>query len=417
MRILTSLFFVLALAAHAQTHPLQKLIEAAKSNSPALKELLPETLSGLNRRGASAVWGHDFLFAVETDKTASVSIDRQPPAPMKRVPASNLWYTVMRLQLGTTHHWHFLGDGKSLGDSFQYDVAGYGPDSYPQPSTPKGTLSEKKTIASKTYPGSTSDYWVYASPGYDPERGAPLMVWHDGQSLIRGDLSAFRLFTVTENLVHQKLIPPMIHIMVAPGTGEGMRRLQYDTVSDRYARFLLEEVLPEVEQSYKVRTDAYSRGISGQSSGGISSFNVAWHFPNQFSRVLSHIGTFTAVTWNPEEKVEGGHSYPFRVRRDPRKNIRIWLSDGSNDNENARGSWPLQNIQLANSLKMQEYDFHFRFGEGMHSNAQGALDLPESLAWLWRDYDPAKTHQTYEIEAVEREKPLFRVKIANRDAR
>lgn len=90
MRILISGFFLLVIVAHAETHPLQKLMEAAKSNSPALKHLLPETLSGLNQRGASAVWGHDFLFAVETEKTASVSIDRQPPAPMKRVPASNL---------------------------------------------------------------------------------------------------------------------------------------------------------------------------------------------------------------------------------------------------------------------------------------------------------------------------------------
>ena len=138
-----------------------------------------------------------------------------------------------------------------------------------------------------------------------------------------------RLFTVTENLVRQKLIPPMIHVMIAPGTGDRMRSIQYDTVSDKYGRFLLEEVMPEVEKSYKVRVDAYSRGISGLSSGGISSLNVAWYFPDRFSRVLSHIGSYTALQWHPVEHLEGGNVYPFKVRREPKRNLRVWLSDGA----------------------------------------------------------------------------------------
>ena len=76
----------------------------------------------------------------------------------------------------------------------------------------------------------------------------------------------------------------------------------------------------------------------------------------------------------------------------------------------------MNNIQLANSLKLKGYDFHFRFGESAHAIAQGALDLPESLVWLWRDWDAGKTEQVYEMEEAERAKPLFRVKIANREA-
>ena len=416
MKRIAPLLLLFLTGLHAQTHPLQTLIEAAKANSPALKELLPKTLFDLNDRGASAVWGQDFLFAVGTDKAASVSINGQPPAAMTHVPDTNLWYIVMRLRIGVTHNYHFFGDGKSLGQTFRYDVAGYNPDSYPQPNTPKGTLSEMKVIHSKLYPGSTSNYWVYTSPGYDPAKGAALMVWHDGQNVARGDLFALRLFTVTENLIRQKLIPPMIHVMIEPGTGDRMRSIQYDTVSDKYGRFLLEEVLPEVEKTYKIRTDGYSRAISGLSSGGISSLNIAWFLPDRFSRVLSHIGSYTALQWHPEEHLEGGNIYPFKVRREPKRNLRVWLSDGANDQETLPGSWPLQNIALANSLKLKGYDFHFRFGEGMHANAQGALDLPDSLTWLWRDYDPAKTKQTYEMEASERDQPLFRVKIANREA-
>jgi enterochelin esterase family protein len=67
-------------------------------------------------------------------------------------------------------------------------------------------------------------------------------------------------------------------------------------------------------------------------------------------------------------------------------------------------------------LTLKGYDFHFRFGTGMHAIAQGALDLPESLAWLWRDYDPAKSDRTYTMEESERAKPVFRVNVTNRDA-
>ena len=144
--------------------------------------------------------------------------------------------------------------------------------------------------------------------------------------------------------------------------------------------------------------------------------NAAWYFPDQFSRVLSHIGSYSALQWRPEQHLEGGYIVSHQVRRQARKNLRVWLSDGSDDIENPAGSWPLNNIELANALKMKGYDFHFRFGEGSHAIAQGAMDLPESLAWLWRGYDAAQTAQTYEMEEAERVKPLFRVRIANRDA-
>jgi enterochelin esterase-like enzyme len=400
----------------AETHPLQALIEAARTNSPQLKSLFATTVFDLKERGAAVVWGQDFLFSIETDKVATVALDGQPAAAMTRVPDSNIWYRLTRMRLGITHNYHFYADGKPLPNAYKYDVAGYGADSYPQSGVPKGTLSEKKTLTSKIYPGFPVSYWVYVSPGYDPARGAALMVWQDGQNLARGDLFAFRLFTVTENLLHRKLIPPMIHVMIAPGDATRMRSVQYDTVSDRYGKFLLEEVLPEVEKSYKIRNDAYSRAIGGLSSGGICALNVAWFFPDRFSRVHSGIGSYVALQWHPEEHQDGGNIYPFKVRREPKRNLRVWMSDGADDQEGPGGSWPLQNIQLANSLKLRGYDFHFRFGEGMHANAQSAMDLPDSLAWLWRDYDPGKTEQTYEMEQSERDKPLFRVRVANRDS-
>lgn len=398
----------------AQTQPLEAIIEAAHSDPPALKELLGRNFPNLKNQGTALVWGQDFLFVAATAKEPMVSIDAQPLAPMTHVPDADIWFRLVKMRTGVTHSYEFHADGKALFP--RRDVAGYNPDSYPKPGVPKGTLSEKHTIASKIYDGSTADYWVYVSPGVDPARPAPLMVWQDGQGLVNSDLSQLRLFTVTENLVAQKLIPPMIHVMISPGTGPRMRSIQYDTVSDRFGRYLLEEVLPEVEKTYKLRADGYSRGIAGESSGAICALNVAWHFTDKFSRVHSTIGSYTALQWHPEEHLDGANVYPFLIRKESRKNIRIWQSDGADDIENQFGSWPLQAVELANSLKMQGYDYHFRFGEAAHNSAQAALDLPESLAWLWRDYDAAKTEQTYEMDPAERDKPLYRVRIANRDA-
>ena len=415
-----TLFLILlsAASACAQTHPLQAMIESARANSPALKDLLLKASPGLKTAGAAWVWGQDFLFAVDTEKEEpSVSIDGQPAAAMSRLPDSTIFYRLVKMRTGVTHSYQFYAGGKPL--FARRDVAGYNPDSYPKPGVPQGILSAKKTIVSRIYDGATANYWVYASPGVDPSVPAPLMVWQDGQSLVNGDLSSLHLFTVTENLIAQKLIPPMVHVMISPAIGtnqRSIRSIQYDTVSDRFGRFLLEEVLPEVEKSYKLRPDGYSRGIAGESSGAICALNVAWYFTSEFTRVHSTIGSYTALQWHPEEHLDGGNIYPFRIRREPRKNIRIWQSDGVEDIENRAGSWPLQAVQLANSLKMQGYDFHFRLGEAAHNSSQAALDLPESLSWLWRDYDPAKTEQIYEMDPAEKDKPLYRIRIANRDA-
>jgi enterochelin esterase-like enzyme len=415
-----------SVCAWAQVHPLEQLIETARQG-PAAAGLASQIAQTLSPHGGVAVWGGDYLFvsdltvapknAAVSATSAGVSIDQQPPLAMEKVPDTAFWMRLVKMRVGVTHAYQFYADGKPA--TARTDVSGYNPDSYPKAGVPKGKLSEKHTIVSKIYDGMKADYWYYAAPGVDPNVPAPLMVWQDGQGLIAGDLSRLRLFTVTENLVAQKLIPPMVHVLIAPGfspAGKAMRSIEYDTVSDRYDHFLLEEVLPEVEKVYKLRPDGYSRAIAGESSGGICSLNAAWFLPEKFSRVHSAIGSYTSIQWHPEEKLDGGNVYPFMVRKQPKRNIRVWMSDGMDDLENAHGSWPLQNIQLANSLKMREYDFHFRFGQATHDAGQAGIDLPESLTWLWRGYDPNKTSEEFTMDPAEKDKPYYRVTIANRDA-
>jgi enterochelin esterase family protein len=389
-----------------------ELIETARKGpaSAEMKERVAKTTAATQ----VTVWGQDYLFVATSPTPVTISIDLQPQTPLAQIDATH-WMLLTKMRTGVTHQYQFYSAGKPLGN--RGDAAGYNPDSYPKTGVPHGKLSEQMTITSKLYDGMKSNYWVYASAGVDPKVPAALMVWQDGQNLIR-ELAGIRLITVTDNLVAQGLLPPIVHVMIQPGTspdGRAMRSIEYDTVSDRYPRFLMEEVLPEVEKMYKLRQDSYSRAIAGESSGGICAFNAAWLMPDKFARVHSAVGSFTSIQWRSKENNDGGNVYPFMVRKEPKRNIRVWMSDGSDDLENNHGSWPMQNIQMANSLKFRDYDFHFRFGTAAHGGAQAALDLPESLAWLWRGYDPAKTTQEFQMEPAEKEKPFFRVTIANRE--
>ena len=400
-------------AIFAQTPTPAESIDAARKGPDSAE--MKRRVAAMTASTQVVVWGQDYLFLASSPSPVTVSIDLQPQKPLAQVDA-NHWMTLTKMRTGVLHQYQFYSAGKPLG-ARGYAV-GYNPDSYPKPGVPHGKLSEKHTMTSKIYDGMKYDYWVYASPGVDPNDPAPLMVWQDGQSLIT-ELGGIRLITVTENLVQQGLLPPLVHVMIAPGTsadGKAMRSIEYDTVSDRYPRFLMEEVLPEVEKTYKLRPDGYSRAIAGESSGGICAFNAAWLMPDKFARVHSAVGSFTSIQWRSKENNDGGNVYPFMVRKEPKRNIRIWMSDGADDLENEHGSWPMQNIAMANSLKLREYDFHFRFGTAAHGGAQAALDLPESLTWLWRDYDPKKTSQEFTMDPAEKEKPFFRVTIANRDA-
>ncbi len=460
---------------HAQTQPVspasgvpdieahRKLIEAARNGSPEMAALIerlfpklktarqkwepPEARSGgiagtatwgsTLSNDVATVWDQDFLFVTNWDQPVTIAIDDQPATAMRQVPGTAYWFHLDRLRLGATHNYTYRAGDRDLGYS---TVAGYDMDSYPIAGAPRGTLSPMRTVTSRIYGGAMTDYWLYSNARIDRVQGAPLMIWFDGEDHVGDqDWRGLRLQTVTDNLVHQKRVPPMVHLLIQPGRGgtpqgkqfpaqeqdNGMRSFQYDTVSDLFGRHLLEEVLPEVGKEARLRQDGYSRGAAGHSSGGIAAFKIAWFHPDAFSRAMPSNGSFTGLQWHPERHIEGGTIFPSLIRREPHMNIRVWTSEGANDidvDSGGRpdlyvgGSWPLANIAMAQALKTKAYDFHFRFGEGYHNRAQQGLDLPEALSWLWRDYDPAKTSQTFVQEVSERRKPIYRLGIVNRDA-
>jgi enterochelin esterase-like enzyme len=400
--------------------PAPRLIELARKKPHDFADAARASLGDekIKKGTAFAGEGPDFIWAFESDARPTLYVDGRAAGLMTRAGKSNLWYSIGKLQTGAVHGFYYEVNSARTGGST--DVPAYGPDSYLKPGVPQGTLSDKVVHTSKIYDGMQSNYWIYVPAQYDAHTPAALMVWQDGQNLIKRD-GASRTLTVADNLIAQKKIPVMIQVFIEPGAiGEKkMRSIEYDAVSDRYARFLRDEILADVEAKYNIRKDAYSRGIGGISSGGICAFNAAWQQNDQFSRVLSHVGSFASIQWrhdqpDPRENILGGNDYPFLVRKEPKRNIRVWLQDGSEDLENDHGSWPLQNIQMANSLKMREYDFHFSWGGGSHNAAHGNAELPEELTWLWRDYAPAKIEQIYTMDPAEKDKPMFRVRIYSR---
>lgn len=386
---------------------------------------------------AAIVWGDECVFLTASVVPVTIGIDDRAPIAMRPVPGTRYWYLARRIKLNATHNFTFFAGDQALD---LYTVAGYTPDSYPLAGLRRGTMSEKRTITSTLYGGAKSDYWLYVNPGVDTERGVPLMVWLDGGSHVGDkDWRGLRMQVVTDNLVQQGRIPPMVHLLINPGHdgpaqpsqfpdqdgNAQMRSLQYDTVSDLFARHMTEEVLPEVGKRVRLRSDGYSHAVAGQSSGGTACFKLGWYRPDLFSRLMPSIAGFTALGLQPESGVTGGFLFPYWVRREPRKNLRVWLSESRNGIDVAEdgrrdmyiaGSWPLANLAMAQALKTRLYDFHFRFGEGYHNMAQQGLDLPEALTWLWRGYDPARTAETFEQEASERAQPLYRVGITNRSA-
>ena len=170
---------------------------------------------------------------------------------------------------------------------------------------------------------------------------------------------------VFENLTHEGKIPVIIHVLISPGTGRPSAECDPSSTTPstipirglsetRFCRWWLKSTT-----SAKMGTAARWQAIR---PAEFAPSMPPGRCPAEFSRVLSRIGSFTSIQWHPG-KMEGGNVYPFKIRKEPKRNIRVWLQDGSGDLENNHGSWPLQNVQMANSLKMRELRLPLQLGQ------------------------------------------------------
>ncbi len=269
--------------------------------------------------------------------------------------------------------------------SFANDNYPLGPDSQKQPGVAHGLLTQFKWT-SKIFPGTERDCWVYAPAQVDPLKPSSVMIFQDGGGF-QGVDGQFRVPIVFDNLIAKKQMPITIGIFLNPGVMPASkpdslprynRSFEYDALSDRYAKFLLEEIMPEVSKKYKLSAKPEDRGLCGASSGGICSFVAAWNRPDQFSKVISFVGSFT--------NLRGGHNLPPLIRKFEPKPLRVYLQDGTADQDIYGGSWFQGNSEMASALKFAGYDYHFEIGDGGHSGTHGAMLLPDALRWIWRDY-------------------------------
>jgi enterochelin esterase-like enzyme len=260
-----------------------------------------------------------------------------------------------------------------------------GPDSQYNPEVPHGVVTKHRWETSKIFPGTVRDYWVYVPNQYDASKPAAVMVFQDGSGYVATN-GQWRVPNVFDNLIARKELPVIIGVFISPGEIPAVppakeatknRSFEYDSLGDAYARFLLEEILPEVAKGYNLTTNGANRAICGGSSGGICAFTVAWERPKDFSKVFSTIGSFTDI--------RGGYVYPFWIRKQEKRPIRVFLQDGSNDLDNLYGNWPLANQSMAAALKFAGYDYQFVYGDGKHSAKHGGSIFPEKVKWLWRD--------------------------------
>lgn len=287
-----------------------------------------------------------------------------------------------------------------------------GPDSLPQENVPKGRLEGPFLFHSKILADTVRKYWIFVPAQYDAAKPANLLVFQDGARATNPQ-GVLQVPTVLENLIAKRQIPVTIGVFITPGqrgsefpddigTGNPDNRdREYDVLDDAYARFVIEEMLPDVGKKYNLTQDPAGRAIGGSSSGAICAFTVAWQRPDQFRNVVSMIGSYT--------NIHGGHVYPDLVRTAERKPIRIFLQDGVNDNrspQNLERDWYLQNQKMVAALGEKGYDMTHVFGEGGHSDDHGGAILPQMLRWIWRDapgVEPPATDLVAEAAAVKPE--------------
>jgi enterochelin esterase-like enzyme len=262
-------------------------------------------------------------------------------------------------------------------------------DSLRQPDVPRGKLS-RHTFRSEIFQGTSRDYWLYVPSQYEASKPAALMVFQDGHVYVNEE-GEFRVPVVFDNLIHRREMPVTLGLFINPGHSgkaapEGPfqsdnRGYEYDSLTEKYSRFLIEEMIPEVEKTHRVSSDRKQRAICGLSSGGICAFTVAWHHPESFHKVMSHVGSFTDI--------RGGHNYPSYIRQWVKRDIKIFFQSGKKDLDTQFGNWWLANLAMQSAFEFRNYDHRFVGGEGGHDGEHGGAILPDSLRWLWAD-EPAR---------------------------
>lgn len=255
------------------------------------------------------------------------------------------------------------------------------PEAEPHPELPNGTLTKYEWHSNIYYPGVSGDYYLYVPEQYQGQEMG-LMVFMDGNLY----LNNANVPNVLDYMIAKKEIPEVLALFINPGDkgpglprygGETNRSIEYDSIDNKYADFLIDEIFPEIKAKHNVSADPDKNAIVGISSSGNAAFAAAWNRPDTFRRVMSHLGSFTCI--------RGGHEFPYLIRQHEKKPIRVFLQTGEHDLNTCFGNWKIANQEMASALEYKDYDYKLVIGNGSHSLRYGASILPDSLLWLWQE--------------------------------
>ena len=249
-----------------------------------------------------------------------------------------------------------------------------------------GEVLKRSFNTSEIYPMTSRDYWIYIPAAYDASKPACLFVCLDGIT--------YNAPTVFDNLIATGQMPVTIGVFVSPGVVRDAdggvirynRSNEFDRTDGTFAKFLIEELLPEVEcqtasdgRPIRLSTDPNDCAIAGSSSGGICAFSAAWARPDRFARVFSAVGTYVSM--------RGGNEYQAVIRKTEPKRLRIFLQDGLYDVWNGIfGDWYEANILVESALNFSGYEVAHAWGRGGHSNAHADRIFPDVMRWLWKGW-------------------------------
>lgn len=369
---------------HMQTSnlDLNKLADLIANDRPAAEAMVRKFIPAdeLKRGANPREQGTRVLFAVDAGPVERKVAMAKAGKPMIHLAHMDktLHIAVQDFNDGDAYLLDYQIDGKIHRPGIQVEV--YEPNRFtlaPEGGR-KGELRDMGEWKSQIYSGTTRKWYIYLPPNLDAAKEYPVLIATDAQW--DRDWIANGL----ENSAREGLIPPSVGVFIEPGQNVAgtysNRSHEYDSLTPKYTEFLLTEILPQVEKVVKLSKDPNKRALTGMSSGGICSFTACWERPDQFGTAISFIGSFANIASGPTKR-EGGHNYPFLIRKNEKKPIRVFLQDGENDLNNDHGSWWLGNLQMESALKYKGYDYVWVPGKGFHNTKHARRVFEQALAW------------------------------------
>ena len=252
-------------------------------------------------------------------------------------------------------------------------VYDHGPDSTPRPGVIAGRATRLQLTGSEAFPGTSRDIWVHAPAATATDGALPCMIFQDGGGFLDPE-DDLRAGVVLDNLIAAGDIPPMVGVFVDPVA----RNAEYDAFDSRYADLLADEVLPLVEQEFRISDDPAQRGLCGFSSGGSAALTAAWHRPDAFGKVIGFSSSFPQIV--------GGNPYAELIASEPVRPLRVLLQVGHRDLgwDEPEDNWLAENLLVVAALLRAGYDTRLVLGDGAHSSNHPGVLLPDALRWLWR---------------------------------